>query len=89
MMTFDAPDKKELFETLWEKEKMLVNTLFSNLSKTNSRFEIAFGFSSAKYFGFEQGKNLVWVEAVGHSILIRKQQRQYNIEWSETNPCLQ
>ena len=60
MTLFDGSRKKSPFQTLWEKEKLLVqaippfSTMFSPLSKTEFIIFVTFDLSSANAF------NLVW-----------------------------
>ena len=64
ILTFKDPWKEVFLKTLWEKEKMLVTSIFSfshNVfypSKTNFNFSATFNLSSANAFNLDQSKNL-------------------------------
>ena len=63
--TFNNPEIN-LLKTLWEKEKILVTsifsfpTIFSTLPKTDFNFSVKFNLSSANAFSFDQSKNLLF-----------------------------
>ena len=74
MTPFDISGKKKLFETSWEKEKILVTTFspFPTMFLLYQRQKLSFIlhlFCVCKCFQFEQGQIFVVWEWVKHSLI--------------------
>ena len=65
ILSFNDPERKSLFKTLWEKDKMLIPSIFSvshkfsTQSKRNFSVQATFSLSSANAFKFDQSKILL------------------------------